>query len=337
MRPRRAAIVWAIAGAALLHTTVQYASAQPLLEDGGFESNPYVVDYRPAETGVWVGDLNEISLARDGIIPYEGFSMIHFMHTQPEGPSDRLGAEIWQLVDLRPMADLIATGRAVGVATAWYNRVPGNATTDTEFAVGIGAYDGDPSSFPQQWRSSELDYLQTRQSTDGQLNTWERGVVYLPLPTDTDFACVHVKAQEDIRNDLIGQEFHGHYADAITFRVFVRPDRGGMNRRLDPPILRLEAFDLHRGSNATLIVSDGAPNALTHVFYSRIGDGETPAPQLGVTLDLANPTLLDSLRADAAGIARLDFRVPQRGPQTRVWIQAAQHGRLSPVLNATID
>lgn len=216
--------------AALMSTmlaTVFVASAGNVfaqrIADGGFESGAYIVGSRPTAPGIWQGDLNAKVGAENAIVPRRGERMMRFIHTTPGGPSESAGAELWQIVDLREYADLIATGRVIASFSVSCNRVAGNAATDTQFVAGIGAYAGECSSFPSQWQRTELIYGDNAITTDDDPLTWERLRVNVVLPVDTEFIAVHLRAHEDVWNDLIGLEFHGHYADDALLRYYRLP------------------------------------------------------------------------------------------------------------------
>lgn len=86
------------------------------------------------------------------------------------------------------------------------------------------------------------------------------------------------------------------------------------------------------GLNATLGVDHAAPNQHVYFIYSLRGLGETPAPPLGVTLNLRSPVLLGQAQADGAGHASLRGRVPVGLIDRELWLQAAQSGSTSDVV-----
>ncbi|MCA9286236.1 MAG: hypothetical protein KDA22_13510, partial [Phycisphaerales bacterium] len=99
---------------------------------GGFETCAFVPGFA-STFGIWGTDVMEITGAQQGITPLEGDKMLHFQCTfiQPPCNTGGTGSDTQQLVDLGPFAELVASGSAVAVATASFNRVAGDAQTDT--------------------------------------------------------------------------------------------------------------------------------------------------------------------------------------------------------------
>ena len=64
------------------------------------------------------------------------------------GSLSNRGSDIWQLVDLRSKAAEIAGGGVSVRASAFFNRVAFDTETDTEFRLGLRAYEGTTSQFP---------------------------------------------------------------------------------------------------------------------------------------------------------------------------------------------
>lgn len=59
--------------------------------------------------------------------------------------------------------------------------------------------------------------------SDGDPLTWENISVDLILPIETDFIAIDVLAGENIFNDASGEEFDGHYADAVSLTIIPEP------------------------------------------------------------------------------------------------------------------
>ena len=62
--------------------------------------------------------------------------------------------------------------------------------------------------------------------TDSDPGTWEKLAASMPLPTDTGFLAIQLMAVEDIFNDAVGVEFHGHYVDGAFLTVVAEPAAG---------------------------------------------------------------------------------------------------------------
>ena len=189
-----------------------------LVENGGFEVNDTGL-FLPLDCGYWSGDRHELTIGNeeDGIIPFEGVQMLHFQDALPTGPSGgSIGCELWQMIDMTEFQDEINSGEWFISAEGYFNRIAGDAETDTQFSILVTAYSGDPSSFTGQWGSGELVYSEGFVFTDDDIETWERAVTTTMLPVGTDFIVVRVTSTEEVMNDAEFPEFDGHYADAIT-------------------------------------------------------------------------------------------------------------------------
>ena len=199
--------------------------ATGLLVNPGFETVAYTggAGDWPTDAGYWRGDTSEIVMNQQGISPLEGARMLRFVYASGS-PKHYSASEIIQLVDLTPIDSMMLSGNAVAVLSAQFNRVDHDNETDTKFGVALRAYAGDPTTHLGQMDVSELAMERSTVLTDDDLLTWEDARVELLLPAATDFLAVRVHATENIRNDLTGQEFDGHYVDAVVLDIHVIPE-----------------------------------------------------------------------------------------------------------------
>ncbi|MFG0330053.1 MAG: M14 family metallopeptidase [Phycisphaerales bacterium] len=102
------------------------------------------------------------------------------------------------------------------------------------------------------------------------------------------------------------------------------------------PPLGLEASDFVAGQAATMTASDALADSVVYFAYSVLGGGSTPVVLLDIELDLRNPLLAGIDRADGAGVATLSRPVPGGTAGATVWLQAAQYGTKSPVVQRVI-
>jgi len=100
--------------------------------------------------------------------------------------------------------------------------------------------------------------------------------------------------------------------------------------------LTIELFDillthgpLVSGQATVLNASSVTPGR--QVFFARSGSGlgSYSVPQLGVTLDLNNPSLIGSAQANGQGQASVAFAIPPAAAGRSVWLQACANGELS--------
>lgn len=191
-----------------------------LLANPGFE-NPTVVGGLPATSGVWQGDAHQSVAAEGGIRPRGGAQMLKFVATGAIGSTNTLASQVWQTVDLRSQAALIAAGGVRVEAGAWFNRVEGNATTDRRFDLRLTAFDGDPALVAGRFAAGAW-LAQQMATLDSAALSWQQVMTGLLLPPGTTCLLVEIYAFEDQVNEAENAEFAGHYADDVSL-VLIRP------------------------------------------------------------------------------------------------------------------
>lgn len=91
------------------------------------------------------------------------------------------------------------------------------------------------------------------------------------------------------------------------------------------------------GAPLTIAARNGAPGTRTWLFASVDNTGQTPVPQIQVTLGLADPRVVgDVRRTDDQGRAAWRASVPRELGHRRMWLQAAQPGVTSVVRSAEV-
>jgi len=105
----------------------------------------------------------------------------------------------------------------------------------------------------------------------------------------------------------------------------------------EPTVYELEVGTIRQAEKATFRLIGGEPLAKPIVVYSLKGLGSTDVPQLGVTLDLKQPTQLSvPTNADDKGATEWSVRVPTNAPIGPVFFQALKFGSVSNVVEAQI-
>jgi len=99
----------------------------------------------------------------------------------------------------------------------------------------------------------------------------------------------------------------------------------------------LDVDPLYAGADATMTATDATPGQTVYFVYSLDGLGSYYVSGLGITLNLDDPRLADSAVADGAGNAEIQVSVPGNAGGVTVWLQAAEDGRKSVVVNTTIN
>lgn len=183
----------------------------------GFESGTPSLGPRPTNFGGWRGDRVAYRAAENGIMPVEGSRMLRFLTAQFNASSSNT-SQYWLNLDLSSMAAEIDQGKALLEASVLFNRVAGDAQTDTDFALDVRARSGTPSSF------NNLALNTSVVDSDSDPLTWELAKVSFLLPVGTRFIQLELDAFENVFNDTSNPEFDGHYADDVTVAVTTVPE-----------------------------------------------------------------------------------------------------------------
>jgi hypothetical protein len=155
----------------------------------------------------WEQDAFSIVGAENGITPHGGSSMLRFDATEGALPGSQAAATVQQTVDVTEYAKLIATGNATFHASAFLNRVAGDAGTDTQFSIILLALDGGGTLLA----SAFVPFF-----SDADPGTWEQHQASVALPALTASVRVLVSGVENVENDLVLPELDGHYADDVS-------------------------------------------------------------------------------------------------------------------------
>lgn len=95
--------------------------------------------------------------------------------------------------------------------------------------------------------------------------------------------------------------------------------------------------NLVAGADAVFSIQGATPNERQILAYSLVGPGSKYVPRLDVTLDLANPKILASGRADADGVLELSVPMPPGSRGRALWLQAAEAGRTTNVVAEVVE
>lgn len=98
----------------------------------------------------------------------------------------------------------------------------------------------------------------------------------------------------------------------------------------------LETTTLQRGEDATIRLTNCTPDELVGLAYSVSGPARVFVPRIGATIGLDDAVLFDTTRANENGVATWSVTVPSNAPN-HVWLQAAQIGRVSNVLQRRVN
>ena len=207
-----------------LSLSVPFCFANPI-SNPGFETMEGTSGEYPSATGNWEGDISEIVTSENGVLPFEGSNMLHFIYAAGDyGAHSTIASQVKQTVDMSAYADQITSGNAVARLSAYFNRILGDVQTDTRFTVRIDAFAGEVNNYVNLARNQQqLAYSQVGIFSDSDTSTWEMAETELLVPTNTDFLAIQVSAVENIYNDTSGIEFDGHYCDMVSLEIVPEP------------------------------------------------------------------------------------------------------------------
>ena len=102
-------------------------------------------------------------------------------------------------------------------------------------------------------------------------------------------------------------------------------------------VYAMSVQNLVGGADAIFTISNATPNRNQYIVYSLRGLGSTFVPQLNVTLDLAQPQLLTSGRANTQGAFQATVHVPSAATGRTVWFQGAEIDRTTPAFSQVVE
>ena len=112
----------------------------------------------------------------------------------------RFASQQWQIVDVSTLAADIAAGRVRADASAWFNRVVGDSTTDRRFDIRLLAFNVAAADLPAAYvAGTQLAVQAASIQTVG--NVWQQAALNMILPAGTRLLLVEIYAFEDVVND----------------------------------------------------------------------------------------------------------------------------------------
>ena len=207
----------------------------------------------------WQGD--DAVTARRGaagrVAPCSYDRMLRFLGTTPNGPSDDVRSDVYQLIDLeqydRPDTSFVG-------ARVLFNRADyGNAGFDiaSRFDVQVEAFEGD---WRQHGRNQRLGANTSSIVVDNNEVSWEELTLSMPLPAGTRYLAVTLAAVENVAPSAEAPEFRGNFADGVRVALLD-------GRPPDPYDVRLEAdalpdtIEAGRAFFFALMITNDGPNS----------------------------------------------------------------------------
>lgn len=187
----------------------------------------------PSGFGYWQGDRVSSVGPQQGVTPRDGASMLHFIATGLVAGSTGT-AEMLQLVKVTHLEPDVADDRVRATFRATFNRVAGCEQTDANMLMVIAAMPGDPSESQARWSAGYLantdsavagGWLRRYRAavaTDADTATWQSLQLIADLPPGTTYIVAAIGASENVSNDTVFPELHGHYADSTSLTLSTR-------------------------------------------------------------------------------------------------------------------
>ncbi len=103
------------------------------------------------------------------------------------------------------------------------------------------------------------------------------------------------------------------------------------------PHMVLSHSPLRAGERAVFATTCSTPGQRVNFLYSARGLGSIFIPQLGITIDLDRPHLIGHSIADPSGKSSLSRAIPPGASGRTLWLQAAEVGRKTEVVESIIE
>lgn len=185
-----------------------------------------------------------------------------------------------------------------------------------------------------------LEWNQVQKTHSGPY--WDRSGTIIEYRTDTTGGNSGSAVFNEDDNEAIGIHTHGGCDETGGANSGTAIDNNDLQNALANPLgicapIGLTVKNLVGGQTATLTVHGATPGETVYFGYSLVGEGEVLMNFLGVIIGIANPNLIGSAIANASGDASIDQLVNPRATGRRVWIQAAQMGLTSIVVEEVVQ
>jgi hypothetical protein len=206
---------------------VATASRLFALVDGSFEaSSGRIASGFPVNFGAWSGDAAEIVSAK----AMDGEQALRFVRAEREPSLPSVGAascDVFQLVDLRPLIAEAALGDAtleLSVNFLDSRAVSGESVT---FIAKLYVFSGKPDSLPADWPLPKKEALAsgsgTTISSGGSVPAWQKITTKVLLPSQADFAVVHLVAHKLKQAGGTEADFGEQFADDVRLILKTQP------------------------------------------------------------------------------------------------------------------
>lgn len=174
------------------------------------------VSYRPTSAG-WYGDTAHVVQGVSGVSPHHGEYMLRLIRSTSEQEDS---CEVFQIVDLRHVADQARKHPMFIEATALVNSLVGDQSDCCVFAIHLYASSIHPldqqSPLPTNWKSS-VSYVGNQVTADLDHRTWQQLSSVMPLTTDARFLLIRISVRGG--DNESGEVFPEHFVDNVTLEL----------------------------------------------------------------------------------------------------------------------
>jgi V8-like Glu-specific endopeptidase len=260
------------------------------------------------------------------------------------GPEDQYSVD----QDSRQFSD-----NGSGVDWAYFGCFPNTETGLTAFLAGDGEYytlaDQAPPVNGQTIRITgygvvdypvPLEWNQVQKTHTGPY--WDHVGTELEYRVDTTGGNSGSAVFNENSGEVIGIHTHAGCYDTGGANSGTAIDINGLQNALVNPLGVCAPFDLSvsnlvGGQTALLKASGVTPGETVYFGFSLTGEGEVPVDFLGVIIGISHPVLIGTSEANSSGIASIEPMINSNASGRRVWIQAAQMGLASIVVEDVVQ
>ena len=212
-----ASLVWAVAAPIVTSERLH------ALVDGGFEHRQVEAGF-PARTGVWSGDVVEITAGDAG----QGGRQLRFISPQPDAanPNGRaISCDVFQLVDLRPLRPALSKeGDAVlELSASFLDARPLNTLPSVTCFCKIYVFKGSPAKLRETWPLNITDAVASGiaevTTLGGSTPLWKTVTAKCLVSAEADFAVIHLAALPNLRPAKLASI----YADDVKLTLRTPP------------------------------------------------------------------------------------------------------------------
>ena len=293
--------------------------ADDLLANPSFEQDEETTVFgQPGQPNLfrdWGGTLSDIVTGPQGqpvpVTPHHGTGMLEFQATGVIGATGNTRGVVVQYVNLAPLASQISLGGAEADLSAWFNRVAGDASTDTRFGLALVAHEGLPPPGATLPPPPLLPFERELTFQGGDLPSAEPDIEF--IPTNTVETNVFTVTATHLEQDSISNATRAVYAfpDRFINSGGLRPDRATLME------VEFTTFEVTEAGGGFFEVYDGT-NRYAVALTAAGAEIDTPAGPQAIafppgrhTMRIASGPTTDTFTVWLDGLSQGEFQAVQ--------------------------